>query len=347
MKFTAQTAALAPALALCHAASGKGRGLHCMSAGRLTFTGTDGDHAVTVCVSADADSDGVCLLPPAFASAVKLYDGDVTVNVGGMIAATFSKATDSDQHEYPLADVNGFPLPPDTPMAQFKVAAGLLASCIDRTLFAASREDGKYTMRGVLWDNGSLVATDSHRLAVAELVPFKRSGLLPPEAMTLIRRLLASCDDESKVGVSITDNGAFVTTDAGSLWTKLVEGRFPSYQEAIPKEVTTTVMLNGPAFLADVRRAALATDNESKRVEFAFAKSITMKAHGASVGTSAVRHVPLVFKGKPVTISFDPAYLLDAGKALAGDVTLTLNGPERSAAFKSAGGLYLIVPLSN
>ena len=61
----------------------------------------------------------------------------------------------------------------------YELAAGDLQRMIRRTVFAAAKDEGKYAMRGVLWDmeekKAKLVATDGKRLAVSS-GPVRRPG---------------------------------------------------------------------------------------------------------------------------------------------------------------------------
>jgi DNA polymerase-3 subunit beta len=115
----------------------------------------------------------------------------------------------------------------------------------------------------------------------------------------------------------------------------------------IPKSGTTTVTLDAGGFLADVRRAALATDDESKRVEFNFeGGKVVMAARSATAGSSAVVHTATDHRGPDVVISFDPHYLTDARHALTGEVVLSLNGPDKAGVFRRDSVLYLVVPLA-
>jgi DNA polymerase III subunit beta len=61
-------------------------------------------------------------------------------------------------------------------------------------------------------------------------------------------------------------------TERAVVYSRLVEGRFPNYQSVLPKNPATRVVLPVAAFQTAVRRAAIMTDENSKRVTFRFSK---------------------------------------------------------------------------
>jgi len=109
------------------------------------------------------------------------------------------------------------------------------------------------------------------------------------------------------------------------------------------------VVLPVPPFLAAVRQAAIMTDDDSKRVMFAFAKGkLTLEAKGATTGRSKVE-MPLEYDAKPITIGFNPQFLTEMLRVLPADADLLLelvdgNSP---ALFRQGGDYsYLVMPLT-
>ena len=80
-------------------------------------------------------------------------------------------------------------------------------------------------------------------------------------------------------------NDVLFRTERATIYSRLVEGRFPPYKEILPKKANARIPLNVGPFLTAVRQAAIMTDDESKRVNFHFAaKKVTLAAHGAAAG---------------------------------------------------------------
>jgi DNA polymerase-3 subunit beta len=242
-----------------------------------------------------------------------------------------------------------------------ELAAGDLQRMIRRTIFAAARDEGKYAMRGVLWDleekKAKLVATDGKRLAVASGAcashgePDKKghSHLVPPKAMSLLERILAEGDASQPVQVSLRANDALFKTERAVIYSRLVEGRFPPYRDVIPKKANARIPLVVNDFLSAVRQAAIMTDDESKRIAFHFAPGkLKLEAQGATTGRSKVEMKLEEYSGPAIDISFDPAYLQDMLRVMDGGDTLQLDlvDGQKSAVFRSGEEyLYLVVPL--
>jgi DNA polymerase-3 subunit beta len=243
----------------------------------------------------------------------------------------------------------------------YELAAGDLSRMIRRTVFAAAREEGKYAMRGVLWDmddkKAKLVATDGKRLAVTAGPSVAhgsgdkkgQSHLVPPKAMSLLERILADGDASQPVQVSLRANDALFRTERAVIYSRLVEGRFPPYRDVIPKKANARIPLVVNEFLSAVRQAAIMTDDESKRITFHFAPGkLNLEAQGATTGKSKVSMKLEDYSGPAIDISFDPVYLTDMLRVLDSQdqMQLDLVDGQKSAVFRMGEDyLYLVVPL--
>jgi DNA polymerase III subunit beta len=258
--------------------------------------------------------------------------------------ATFSDITDIEGQTY------------------FELAAGDLQRMIRRSVFAAAKEEGKYAMRGVLWDaddkKAKLVATDGKRLAVCEGPCVKQgdgdtkgqSHLIPPKAMTLLERILSDGDSSQAVQVCPRSNDALFRTEKAVIYTRLVEGRFPPYREVIPKKANAKIALAAGEFYSAVRQAAIMVDDENKRMRFQFkAGKVTMQAQGATSGRSKVELMLPDFTGPDIEIEFDPMYLTDMLKVIDPGMAIQLDliDGQKSALFRVGDDyLYMVVPLT-
>ena len=264
-------------------------------------------------------------------------------------------------YEMPSEDPAQFPeWPTFEDTKHHEITAGALREMIRRTVFAASTESGRYSMTGVLWElegeTVKMVATDGKKLALCQGVGAAMGGhttkgmapIVPTKAMNLLERNLQ--DDASElVKVCFRANDALFRTGRATLYTRLVEGRFPDYKLVLPKRHAAKATLEVTPFQAAVRQAAVMTDDEVKKVAFSFDKDkLTLKAEGPMSGKSKVE-LAIKYDGKPVTINFNPQYVTDMLRVLAPDAELILeltdgNSP---ALFKSGNDYqYLVMPLS-
>jgi DNA polymerase-3 subunit beta len=265
-----------------------------------------------------------------------------------------------NEFEMPSEDPANFPdVPAFAEEKYHELTAGCLREMIRRTIFAAATENPRYAVTGILWeldkDQAKLVATDGRRLAVMQGIATAHGGhdtkgqtpVVPTKAMSLLERNLA--DPDEVVRVSIRPNEVLFKTDRAMIYSRLVEGRYPAYQEVFPKKPTCKIPLTVGPFHAAIRQAAIMTDEESKKVVFGFAKKkLTLQASGAETGRSKVE-LPLEYDGKAIDIRFDPRFLTDMLRVLDPEATLSLelvDGASPALLRDGSDYSYVVMPLS-
>jgi DNA polymerase-3 subunit beta len=240
-----------------------------------------------------------------------------------------------------------------------QIQAGVLKTMIDRTIFAAATEHARFALTGVLWEVNAqkvrLVATDGRRLAVTDGIGVMhgkhdtsgQTPVVPTKAMQLLERNLT--DPEEPIFVSIRPNEVLFKTSRAEIYARLVEGRYPPYRDVFPKKATFKAKLTTAPFLSAVRQAAILTDQESRGVDFSFAKgTLTLKARVADKGRAKVE-MPVDFDSKGADVTFDPKFVIDMLRVLDEDAEMTLElGDATSAALFRLGDdySYIVMPLA-
>jgi DNA polymerase-3 subunit beta len=264
------------------------------------------------------------------------------------------------EFELPSEDPAQYPdVPAFTGDDYHQIQGGVLREMVARTIFAAAQENARYALTGLLWELTAekikLVATDGRRLAVTEGVGIMhgqhgtegQTPVVPTKAMSLLERNLS--DPEEQVFVTIRANEVLFKTDRAMVYGRLVEGRYPPYRDVFPKKTNVKLRLPVGPFLAAVRQAAILTDEESRGVDFSFAKGkLTLKARVADKGRAKVE-LPVDFEGKGVDITFDPRFIIDMLRVLDADAELNLELVDaNSAALFKAGPdySYIVMPLT-
>lgn len=289
-------------------------------------------------------------------------DLEVTIDAG---EETTRVTMRGGKYELPGGDPAEFPdVPTFDPGGRFhEISAGVLRTMIKRTAFAANRKDNspRYSVNGVLWEaNGKsarLVATDLKRLAIAE-GPAELHGtadekppshLVPLKAIQLLERNLT--DDGERIRVALNTNDALFQTERATIYTRLVQGKFPMYQQIVPKKSAVQFPVNVPDFFAKVRQAAITSDDESKRVDFHFSgPKVTMQARGPETGSSEVELELPEYPGDDIDIAFDPSYLTEMFRAIDGEPTavLEMTNREKPAVFRVGDQyMYLVMPMGD
>ena len=237
----------------------------------------------------------------------------------------------------------------------FEIAAEVLRRMAERTVFAAARENTRYAINGVLWEQAAksltLVATDGRRLsrtngAVLAGGEGTVTAIVPSKAMGLFQRILTNGDQ--KVGVKITGNQILVRSAKATVSSVLAEGHFPKYEDVIPNDSDKKAQVPVPEMLSAVRRAALLTNEESRGVRFAFsAGELSLSSRAPQQGEAQIT-MPLEYTGTPVEIGFNPNFLIDVLRVVHEDeATFELKEANRPGVLRCGDEfLYVIMPVN-
>jgi DNA polymerase-3 subunit beta len=265
------------------------------------------------------------------------------------------------EFKLPGEDPSLYPEVPDFAATSFHVvAAADLRKLIRRTMFATDVESTRYALGGVLVEltdeSITMVGTDGRRLARMAAPAEAESGATPPagspvipvKALKLIERNLN--DDDPPVHLAVQAGAAvLIRTDQAVIYSRLVEGRFPRYQDVFPSNVEVKIPLEVGSLRLAVEQASIVTSDESRGVDFQFTSGVLkLASQAADVGSSHVE-LPIAYEGKPVEITFDPRYLTDALKTLDDSATITaeLIDAKNAAVFKTEDRYtYVVMPLT-
>lgn len=301
--------------------------------GRMTLLATDLEVGIRIEMDKiDVQEEGAGLVPAErFHSILRELDAD-TVSVAS--TQTETKVTAPGAHFTILGDnPEDFPAVPQFPeTGAFSVAADDLLALAERTLFSTAKENTRYALNGVLWEvegnNLNLVATDGRRLSLArgkckDGPKEKVSAIVPSKAMHLIERCLTDmAKADGNVRVVLGEKDILLEappSDGGRriVYSRLVDGHFPKYDDVIPKDFDKKATLKTADFLTAVRRAALLTNEESRGVMMKFAGTeLVITSRTPEMGEAEVRMAVEEYEGEPLEIGFNPVYLMDAAKVI-------------------------------
>lgn len=239
------------------------------------------------------------------------------------------------------------------------IPSGQLKEMIHRTIFAAATESARYALTGVMWelndDKVRLVATDGKRMAVVDGKGEAHGGhstgsatpVVPTKVMQLLDKNLS--DGDEPVLVRISTNDALFKVGKAEIYGRLVEGRYPTYREVFPKKTAVKIPLMVGPLSSVVRQAAILTDEDTRGVDFHFAKgTLTLQAKVAEKGRAKIQ-LPVAYDAKAMTTTFDPKLVLDMLRVLEADTEITLELVENNtvALFTIPGDYsYIVVPLT-
>ena len=323
----------------------------------LTITGSDLEITVRASVSVAVTEPGEAVLPSRLTVDIvrSLESGAVEVEVSGEEAKIVGGRSQFSVRTLPVDD---FPILAEPSGDEVTVATADLASGLKQVVRAASGDDARPILTGVLMsaeDGGlRLVATDSYRLAVRDLpdatvLSEGQKVLVPSRALEELSRVLGESEEvtvrlgerEVTFDVSVDDGEVQVTT-------RLIEGEFPNYRQLIPSSYPNQLTIGREPLLEAVRRVKLmARDTTPLRIT---QKSgcVELMAVTQDVG-QAHEEVDAQYVGDELTVAFNPDYLIQGLEAAPGDevVLETLDALKPAVLRSSEGGdfLYLLMPV--
>lgn len=241
----------------------------------------------------------------------------------------------------------------------FKVPARFFRELIRRTIFATDNESSRYALGGVLIElSGEQitgVGTDGRRLArqqgpgcgVGEQQGTS-SAIIPTRSMQLLERALADSDED--IFLAARDNDVLVKSQRTTVYTRLVEGRFPKWRDVFPRiEQMTRIELTAGPFHSAVRQAAIVTSEQHRGVDFTFGDGkLVLAARGAEFGESRIE-LPIAYDGPELPVTLDPRFVSDFLKVLDPDTAFSvyLRDPESAVVADTGDGYsYVIMPLA-
>ena len=325
----------------------------------IRLSGTDLDIAVSTEVVADVETQGAITIPAKKLGEIarELPPSPVKISASGEQRVSL----ECGRSRFKLLGLprDEFPSFPTVRFAEsWKVRSGDLQKLISHTSFAVSTEESRPILNGVLWELRPefmrMVATNGHRLSKMELaiasVGAPSSDLIvPPKALDQIRRLFPA-DEELEIARG--DNHLGFRSPFTSVFTRLIEGPYPNYEQVIPKDNEKIAIADKQALAGALKRMSVIASDQTHRIRMSFnAGMVKFSVQTPDLG-EAQDELPVRYDGDPLDIGFNATYLLEILKYIpTEEVKMTFKAPERAATFEpeawndSAKFLALVMPL--
>jgi DNA polymerase III subunit beta len=248
-----------------------------------------------------------------------------------------------------------FPKPPKTTNKEnIKMQQKTLKEMLQKTTFAMSKEETRYVLNGVLVETHTkkiqLIATDGRRLAIiqktnnTELKEQKRV-IVPAKTTQELQKILT---EEGDVEIVFDKKQIIFNTHNTSIISRLIEGDFPDYKQAIPQKTNNKLMVNRENFLAAVKRASLFTTPESQAITLRLASNKLIITKTTPEIGEATEEIEAQYAGPELQIGFNPTYLQDALKTLQEqEVSIELTGTDKPGVVRINNDeyIYIVLPM--
>ena len=324
--------------------------------GSILMQATDLEVSVRHTSPALVEQAGQVVLPGKLLTDIvrSLPEAAVTIEIEGEVALvrcqhssfTVKKLNPADFPKFPEVSVD----------KKIILESGTLISMVRQVSRAVSRDETRATLTGVLFvvegPTVRMVATDSYRLAVRELVLETVAGedvevVIPGKALEEVSKLAG---DIKEVSIGVSENQIVFEFGETTFVTRRIEGTFPNYRQLIPKEAVTNAVISAEEFTSAVKRVSLmALHNTPLKISISIEdQTLSLSATTQDVG-DASEDLMVKAEGEDVEIAFNHAFLMD-GLSSASTETLRLEVQSslKPGVLKTVGDegfLYLLMPV--
>ena len=267
---------------------------------------------------------------------------DVPINFA-VDANNYSIEISSGEGKYSLAGQNAdtFPAMPEMKeTGQTSMPASVLVNAINKTAFAASTDEMRQQMSGIYCEmtpeNVTFVATDAHKL-----VRYRRNDIhseesvnfiLPRNPIMQVKNILSGNKEDFDVTIDYNNTNVFFSFDNFLIICRLVDGKYPNYEAAIPKNNPNKLTVDRMTFLNTLRRVSLFANQSTHQVRLSIKeREIEVSSEDLEFSNKAHETIPCSYDGDPMEIGFNAKFLSEMITNLDTEqVLMELSHPSRA-----------------
>lgn len=256
----------------------------------------------------------------------------------------------SSQGKYALAyaDSDEFPQVTEIQDAdKISLTGDVLATAINKTIFATGNDDLRPMMSGVLFEFSpkglTFVATDAHKLVKYYREDISSTSeaefIMPKKPLNILKNILAG--NEEEVHIEYDESHARFVFEDMILNCRLIDGKYPNYEAVIPKENPNTLNINRLQFLSSVRRVSIFSNKTTHQIKMSLAGSeLNISAEDLDFSNRAEERLTCDYSGDDLQIGFNSRFLTEMlGNLDSDDIQLAMSLPNRAGILTPKDGL--------
>lgn len=321
----------------------------------LELAASDLETFITVNGRCSVVEEGSMVIPGRLFGEIlrSLPNGRVTLSGGESGARIEAGRAEFQVSTFPVAD---FARPPSGDVGEpCRVEATELARALRQVGRAASTDEGRPVLTGVLWviegETLRMVATDSYRLAIAEVVakggPPEGQAIIPNRALAEFSRHLLGTGEEL-AEIRLGKSQAVLSVGRTRLVTRLIEGEFPNWRRLLPESQKNRLEVDKAEFGSAVARVGLVAQANTP-VKFHLGKEVQLTAAESGVAEAAETVEGAVYSGDPMVTAFNARFFSDGLEGVEADkAVLELSEPTKPATLRGEDQpnfTYLVMPV--
>jgi len=206
-----------------------------------------------------------------------------------------------------------------------QVSTNLMKEMIEKTVFAASSEESRYHLNGILISQSKkgereilrMVATDGHRLSLLEresqmIRGIEKGIIIPKKGVLEIKKIMGDRDGAEEMKVYFDQNHGFFKMGKSLMVIRLIDGEFPEYEQVIPKGNDKKVLMEKGKMYASLRRVSTMASERVEGIKFLVKKNfVELSSYHQDFG-DAKEEVEVSYEGPSLEIGFNARYLMEA-----------------------------------
>jgi DNA polymerase-3 subunit beta len=311
--------------------------------GRLTVSASDLETTMRTSMDVEANEEGKIAIPAKLLLDVlkTLPDQPCTFLVDD---GNYGVEIAYDNGKSKMVGYNGedFPKVPTLENANsIRVSGDIVASAINKTLFATGVDDLRPVMSGVFCqfspENITFVATDAHKLVRYTRTDSQASGsssfILPKKPLNLLKTNLKG---DEEVLLEYNDSNAVFTFNDIVLVCRLIDGKYPNYEAVIPKENPNVLVIDRLQFMSSIKRVSIFANKTTHQIKLKLAGSeLSLSAEDIDFANEANERLTCNYDGDDMEIGFNSRFLVEMLNNLEStEVRLEMSEPSRAGLLK-------------
>lgn len=303
---------------------------------KLYLSATDLDISITTSINVEAIEDGaITIHSKSFFDIIReLPNKPIEISVK---ENKVKIKTENGKYSMVGLSKDEFPaIPHDQKGDSVALDFSQLKDMIENTTFAVSKNDTRKELNGIYWkveeDESIMVATDGHKLSktqikLTEKIASKKEIIVPPKALDQVCRLLGESEEGQEVVIS--DNYAIFKFENTSLYTRLIEGPYPNYEQVIPYSNNKELVVNRQMLLSSIKRVGIFSDFQTHQIRLSIKQDkLILSAINRDINGEAQEEIAGSFTGEDMDMGFNGNYLIEILKRFnSDDVLFKLSEP--------------------
>ncbi len=200
----------------------------------------------------------------------------------------------------------------------------VLNDMIERTIYSVSNDETRYHLNGVYFEKKTvdgrtqfrMVATDGHRLSLVDRFTNDETAniitagvIIPRKGLAEVKKIIDFSDQA--IQMAVEGSQLIVKTGTTVLMVRLIEGKYPNYQQLIPQNLKKMASISRESLLSSIKRVSLLSNQKSKGVTISLAKGkMEISSNNPELG-DAKEEIDVDYTGEDLKIGFNAKYILD------------------------------------